>query len=72
MTHALTQKVSALPFVSLKKELTPGRVLHRAIICFSAFGFSWRIHPDNRQPAFTAFSQMTADDDKKTWEKRSG
>jgi hypothetical protein len=25
---------------------------------------SWRIHPDKRQAAFTAFSQMTAEDDK--------
>ena len=29
------------------------------------FLLSWRIHPDKRQAAFTAFSQMTAEDDKK-------
>lgn len=29
------------------------------------FMVSWRIHPDKRQAAFTAFSQMTAEDDKK-------
>jgi len=26
---------------------------------------TWRIHPDKRQAAFKAFSQMTADDDKR-------
>ena len=29
------------------------------------FMVSWRIHPDKRQAAFNAFSQMTAEDDKK-------
>ena len=29
------------------------------------FMLTWRIHPDKRQAAFTAFSQMTAEDDKK-------
>ena len=26
---------------------------------------TWRVHPDKRQAAFNAFSQMTAEDDKK-------
>ena len=26
---------------------------------------TWRVHPDKRQAVFNAFSQMTADDDKK-------
>ena len=26
---------------------------------------TWRVHPDKRQAAFTAFSQMTSEDDKK-------
>src|SRR6266498_4415150 len=29
------------------------------------FMLTWRIHPDKRQAAFNAFSQMTAEDDKK-------
>ena len=29
------------------------------------FMLTWRIHPDKRQAAFSAFSQMTAEDDKK-------
>jgi hypothetical protein len=29
------------------------------------FMVAWRVHPDKRQAAFTAFSQMTAEDDKK-------
>jgi hypothetical protein len=29
------------------------------------FMITWRIHPDKRQAAFNAFSQMTADDDKR-------
>ena len=29
------------------------------------FMVSWRVHPDKRQAAFNAFSQMTAEDDKK-------
>jgi uncharacterized protein with GYD domain len=29
------------------------------------FMLTWRVHPDKRQPALDAFSQMTSDDDKK-------
>ncbi|MEP6556149.1 MAG: DUF3303 family protein [Ferruginibacter sp.] len=29
------------------------------------FMVSWRVHPDKRQAAFSAFSEMTANDDKK-------
>lgn len=29
------------------------------------FMVSWRVHPDKRQAAFSAFSQMTTTDDKK-------
>jgi len=29
------------------------------------FMVTWRVHPDKRQAVFTAFSQMTAADDKK-------
>ena len=29
------------------------------------FMVTWRVHPDKRQAAFNAFSQMTAEDDKK-------
>ena len=29
------------------------------------FMVTWRVHPDKRQAVFSAFSQMTAEDDKK-------
>jgi len=29
------------------------------------FMVTWRVHPDKRQAAFSAFSQMTAEDDRK-------
>ncbi len=29
------------------------------------FMLTWRVHPDKRQATFNAFSQMTAEDDKK-------
>ncbi len=29
------------------------------------FMVTWRVHPDKRQAAFSTFSQMTAEDDKK-------
>lgn len=29
------------------------------------FMLTWRVHPDKRQAAFSAFSQMTTEDDKK-------
>lgn len=29
------------------------------------FMLTWRVHPDKRQAVFNAFSQMTAEDDKK-------
>jgi len=35
------------------------------------FIVSWRTHPDKRQAAFTAFSQMTAEDDKRDLGERS-